>query len=148
MKHCNGCDQDKPLDKFPKKGNGYQSKCLVCRRQMNKDWYERNKDATYKRNKRTRERLIKWYRSLKDGPCVDCGVQYPFYQMEWDHLPEYDKSGDIMKILNQTWNKQRVLEEIEKCELVCVLCHRERTYQRRCALGELADPPDSESGFL
>ena len=149
MKHCNGCNKDKSLDDFPRKGKGHQSKCFICRRQINKEWYENNKEATLERNRKTKARLWQWYRELKDNkPCADCGNLYRWYQMQWDHLPEYSKRENIGALLNQTWSKTVVLEEIEKCELVCALCHCERTYQRRCALGELADPPDSESGLL
>ncbi len=117
---------------------------------MNKDWYAKNKNATYQRNKRTRARLQEWYRSLKDHkPCTDCGKTYPHYQMDWDHLPQFEKRAEVIRILRDTSNKNAVLEEIAKCELVCALCHRERTFQRnRCGVEELVDSSGSDPELL
>ena len=49
--------------------------------------------------------------------------------MQWDHLPGYEKVGDISA---DFWDKSReeVLAEIAKCELVCTNCHIIRTFTR------------------
>jgi hypothetical protein len=67
-------------------------------------------------------------RELKMAPCVDCGIQYPPYIMEWDHLPGKTKFLEVSKM--QQYKFERVLEEIAKCDLVCSNCHRSRTYFR------------------
>jgi len=63
-------------------------------------------------------------------PCVDCGETDPVV-LEFDHLR--DKAFAIGPALSQkNWNS--ILEEIEKCEVVCANCHRRRTARRRGAL--------------
>ena len=59
---------------------------------------------------------------------MDCGGIYPSYVMEYDHV-----RGDKRFIIGQMANhkRERVLEEISKCELVCCNCHRVRTHKRR-----------------
>ena len=60
-----------------------------------------------------------------------CGVQYPYYVMQFDHLGQktLKLSGD------QCWNygRTRLIAEIAKCEVVCANCHFERTQQRHIA---------------
>jgi hypothetical protein len=54
--------------------------------------------------------------------------------LEFDHLRE--KSFSIgAKLAQFTW--QRILDEMEKCEVVCANCHRRRTAQRRGAVRAL-----------
>lgn len=65
--------------------------------------------------------------TFKDLPCADCGVQYPPYVMDFDHV-RGEKVGD----LSVMWSRslETILTEIEKCDLVCSNCHRIRTYNR------------------
>jgi hypothetical protein len=65
-------------------------------------------------------------RRVKEKPCADCGVQYPFYVMQLDHLR--DKSFTPSNVGARS--VKSLLAEIEKCEVVCANCHAERTYQR------------------
>jgi len=46
--------------------------------------------------------------------------------MHWDHRPGTDKLGDVSNLLGRLC-KQRVLDEIAKCDLVCANCHAVRT---------------------
>lgn len=66
--------------------------------------------------------------ALKQGPCMDCGVNYPYYVMDWDHRPGEEK------LFNLSRGKQRTVEaiiaETKKCDLVCANCHRVRTAER------------------
>lgn len=63
--------------------------------------------------------------AAKDKPCADCGVQYPHYVMDFDHLT--DKSFNIGRD-GAKGTMERLLKEIAKCEVVCANCHRERTH--------------------
>lgn len=98
-----------------------------------KEHYEANK---VKHNAR---RLVngRRYRSFIQGkidefkrgkPCMDCGGVFPTYVMDFDHLS--DKLFNIGGVAGKvSWEK--VLQEIEKCELVCANCHRIRTHDRK-----------------
>lgn len=71
-----------------------------------------------------------WLRSLKtDRPCTDCGQVFDPQVMQWDHLPGFEKVGDI----SGSWvgrTQEEILSEIAKCELVCTNCHAIRTFRR------------------
>jgi hypothetical protein len=111
-KECKRCGVTKSVSEFRRRGDtSYEAMCILCKRA----------DST----QRDRE-LREWHRSLKTGPCADCGQTFHPVCMQWDHLPGYEK----IKPVGRMGSKQRILEEIKKCELVCANCHALRTYYR------------------
>lgn len=133
MKNCNSCKQTLSLESFAKnrsKEDGFSSTCRSCASIQRKKWYNSHKDThkvSSKKNKRKYTDQLRAYKHNK--PCTDCGVPYPYYVMEWDHLPGTTKEANLSRLL-QTNSKKRFLEEIKKCELVCANCHKIRTYMR------------------
>lgn len=69
---------------------------------------------------------------LKSNPCVDCGNSYPYYVMEFDHVPERGKKINNIScfIGNRSINSKTVQDELAKCDLVCANCHSIRTHNR------------------
>lgn len=93
--------------------------------------YRRNPKARQALNKKRKNEISQMVRDLKHmKPCVDCGVSYPYYIMDYDHLPGEDKKLEVSNIYRRMWGDERIMEEISKCELVCANCHRERTFSR------------------
>jgi hypothetical protein len=90
---------------------------------------EKQKDYQRRRHQQIRLQLQR----LKEVPCMDCGVSYPHYQMEFDHVPE--RGSKLFSISTfggiKDHNNQRLQQELAKCDVVCVLCHAERTWIRR-----------------
>lgn len=74
-------------------------------------------------------------RDAKDKPCADCGIQYPYYVMQFDHV-----RGEKKFNVGGGWNNsiESIKEEIAKCDVVCANCHAERTYQRMIGGDEVA----------
>lgn len=64
-------------------------------------------------------------KQLKSNPCMDCGKTYPPECMDFDHV-RGTKISDVSSL-----RTTKALEEIKKCELVCAVCHRLRTMERR-----------------
>ena len=90
--------------------------------------YLANKARYLERNKRYREYIWNHIREIKESkPCVDCGVNYPYYVMDFDHLE--DKEYGI-NFLCSTGRIGALKKEIVKCEVVCANCHRIRTHNR------------------
>lgn len=129
MKTCNKCGQSKPYSDFHKRKSGYQPWCKSCKKADDKKYYQQNKDKWNEYNKIWKKDFVEWYRSLKNSPCVDCGNSFDPVVMDWDHLPKYSKNESV-SVVARAMNKQKVLEEIQKCELVCANCHRLRTKDR------------------
>lgn len=62
-------------------------------------------------------------------PCADCENEYPYYAMDFDHC-NGKKSFDIAVAVNKGVSVEKLNSEIEKCEVVCAVCHRIRTFKR------------------
>ena len=61
---------------------------------------------------------------------MDCGKNYPYWVMDFDHV-RGEKSFNLSKYRYSHANIKMVQEEIDKCDLVCSNCHRDRTHKRR-----------------
>jgi hypothetical protein len=71
-------------------------------------------------------------RSLKDKPCTDCGIKYPFYIMEFDH-----RGGKRCNVSGMKGKSiLAILEEVAKCDVVCSNCHQSREYHRKVDKGD------------
>jgi hypothetical protein len=111
---------------------GRQSYCRQCQREYDAAWYRNNKAKRQAKVKADRLDYVAWLDSLKEGiPCADCGIDYPPYVKEWDHLPGAEKALVVADTRRAAFSKERILAEIAKCELVCANCHRERTFGQR-----------------
>lgn len=87
--------------------------------------------STYEMVKRSVQKKKDAINKIKEAsPCTDCGIKYPYYVMDFDHIR--DKSFGISKM---SWRSslKNIMAEIDKCELVCSNCHRIRTQARRIA---------------
>jgi len=91
-----------------------------------KKWYEDNKVRVLARHRKMRDDKRALLDKAKDVPCKDCGIRYPPYVMDFDHV-----RGKKFKTLGHLKGSVAVLlREIAKCEVVCSNCHRIRTWER------------------
>lgn len=130
-KTCFKCKLEKQTEKFSKnKGrpDGLSGQCKECHSVMRKNHYENNKKKIYSQVNAKKKEYQKWILTLKNKPCVDCKIKYPYYVMDFDHLE--DKEFNISHATRHGYGKEKVLREIAKCELVCANCHRERTHNK------------------
>lgn len=99
------------------------------RRECHKRYYLKNKQLYREKNIRRRKSLIEFVISYKQKACMDCSVHYPHYVMDFDHRDKTTKISSINDMINvHSYSKEKILEEIKKCDLVCANCHRIRTY--------------------
>lgn len=112
--------------------NGYDyygCRCSVCT-QANRETALRfsQSPAGKERLRKLRVERQDYINTHKDKPCTDCNTKYPSYVMQFDHVKGQKKFN-----LSQahTRSMESILEEIDKCEVVCSNCHAERTYGRK-----------------
>jgi hypothetical protein len=126
---CSRCKEEKPLTDFGKESRGRaQYYCRQCRSVYHREHYLRNKRDYISSAKRRVERMLEVMRAAKAMPCADCGVQYPFYVMDFDHREGEDKLGNVTRLRYMA--EETLRAEISKCDIVCANCHRERTWKR------------------
>lgn len=130
MRTCSTCPAgSSPQDDSEFIGSrGFRSSCKSCYRRWAKEAYVRRKDDYKLRAKLRSAGLRDMVSRLKSGPCPDCSLSFPSWAMEFDHVS--DKSGPVSGMLTGRFSREIILSEIQKCEAVCVLCHRLRTRER------------------
>jgi hypothetical protein len=62
--------------------------------------------------------------------CTDCEYQWPVYVLEFDHVDPSTKLFNVGDAYAAP-SLEALVEEIEKCELVCSNCHKIREFERR-----------------
>lgn len=137
MKACTRCMKSWPHDQFAKN-------MATWGKVSSREHYERNKERIKRKAKQSTKRYSAHVRAVvvaaKQAPCTDCGVQYPHYVMEWDHLDGSHKRFNIGDIMHSGYSVATVKEELAKCELVCANCHRERTHRRKIEARQRSHP--------
>ena len=135
MKWCSRCATVKPRSAFnrsTRNADGLQVYCRDCSAEVSHARYEEMVGRSVPRKSRSVYAVARggWLRGLKAGrPCTDCGRVFDPPVMQWDHLPAFEKLGDI----SGSWtghSNDELLSEIAKCELVCTNCHTIRTFER------------------
>jgi len=91
-------------------------------------WYEKNKSQYNKESviRLARRRVSKriWLRELKsEMKCARCGFNHPA-ALDFHHKDKESKVLAIANALRDGWTRERILEEIGKCEILCANCHR------------------------
>jgi hypothetical protein len=104
-------------------------KDLEKERACKRRWYQNNREVYLTRNKRKKEVLRNVMRDHKSKPCADCSGEFPYYVMDFDHREDETKTAHVSRMIEKM-SLQKLLEEIEKCDVVCANCHRIRTFQR------------------
>jgi hypothetical protein len=105
------------------------SKDLEKERACISRWYENHREVYRAKNKHKKEMLRSVMREHKSKPCIDCGGEFPFYVMGFDHREDETKTSHVSRMIEKM-SLQKLVEEIEKCDVVCANCHRIRTYER------------------
>lgn len=72
--------------------------------------------------KRTKENIKSLFEYLKNKSCKECGETNQLL-FDFHHKNPKDKKAKIAHLINRACWKL-VLEEIEKCEILCCVCHR------------------------
>ena len=144
MKKCNRCGEVKPVDEFNKKRkNGVQAYCKPCQNEYGREHYHKNREANaekHRLSKTLRMNAIKAdVRKLKEEtPCMDCGMNYPYYVLDFDHV-NGKKTTHISEMIQNAGARWKIFSEISKCQIVCANCHRKRTHRRSVALKNLGE---------
>lgn len=122
-KTCSSCKIEKPLPYFSKSKKppySYHTRCAVC--------VEKASIGIAKPNPKLKE-IQDWVGTyLLEHPCVDCGNS-DILVLEFDHVRGTKK--DNLNILMRKSNLESVKEEIAKCDVRCVNCHRKKTNKER-----------------
>ena len=100
------------------------------RREVAKAYWLAHKSEFRMRALKYAARMTEFVHRRKMKPCSDCGVQYNWWVMDFDHREGETKSFGIGSGTSSN-NREKIKLEISKCDVVCANCHRERTQRRQ-----------------
>jgi len=104
--------------------NGHNNRKYDDPTQYKREWNHRNRDKRYAYKKQW---LYAFKAELIDylgGCCIKCSLEYNGTNaaiFDFHHLK--DKEFNVSSSLNK-YSKNRIYQEVDKCELLCANCHR------------------------
>jgi len=132
-KRCSKCLRvlDESNFNWKIKGIRLQYHCKDCSRRYIRNHYKNN--LKYYLNKARKRNLMVKQRAyaylgpyLLTHPCVDCG-ETDILVLEFDHRDRKMKAGVISRIIQNGGTLEKVIEEVQKCDIRCSSCHRRKT---------------------
>jgi hypothetical protein len=112
--------------KDPEKNRAYQL-----------EWYHKNKERLGKSIKNRRDinrNLIDTYKEELGCTCLLCGLQDHPVAFDFHHVNHEEKENQISKMAGYRWEK--IQTEINKCVLICAICHRKLHKGLLCLLNQ------------
>jgi hypothetical protein len=86
-----------------------------------------------KRNRRLASLRRTWFRKLKEShPCLRCRER-DIDLIEFHHRSSLGKLMAVSDMVVRAFSEKSILREIEKCDALCVRCHRKETIRQRMA---------------
>ena len=108
---CKKCNQNKSETEFYKRTDRdtYQPYCKPCFSSYCMDrWHEVKLKAI----------------EYKGGKCQDCDQKFDYYLYDFHHINPSEKEMMWNKLRLRSWKK--ITKELDKCVLLCCMCHRTR----------------------
>jgi hypothetical protein len=88
-------------------------------------WYYKNRRSRIERKEARREGLREWFRTYKRDhcACAVCDEGQPAC-LDFHHDDEVAKTADVSEMVNDGYSKERILDEMAACTILCATCHR------------------------
>lgn len=132
QKTCTKCHKDRELSDFRKRtkaSDGLSSWCKSCLKEYESDSYASGKIDKAKKLLQQKLRIARnreyVKRYLESRVCVDCG-DADWWNLEFDHREQSAKTSDVNRLM-YGFSLEKLKNEIEKCDVRCLKCHRKRT---------------------
>jgi hypothetical protein len=109
---CSKCKQNKRPSEFYNRPDRKNKKHSYCKKCFNlyciRRWIEKKKKAV----------------EYKGGKCVDCKGTFEYFLYDFHHINPATKEFQWDKLRLYGWNRMK--KELDKCVLLCCMCHRRR----------------------
>lgn len=114
-----------------------RKKAYAYNKEYMKTWIP--SEASKEKRRKYRNAWVKandlWRREVinrfKMKPCMDCGIQYNPWVMDFDHRKGERKVDCVGTMFRNHRSMEEMKKEIKKCDVVCANCHRERSHKTK-----------------
>jgi hypothetical protein len=90
-----------------------------------KEAYEKHKHKVLERQRKRRKERKRWFKEeiVAKSACIRCGESH-IACLDFHHKDPSEKEFGLGFMLSLNKNKEQILAEIAKCEVLCSNCHR------------------------
>jgi hypothetical protein len=143
MKGCSKCKVEKENEEFgisSKTKDGFNSWCKPCVRERSKQWYKIHFETSKKKSSKRVQARREWFNQMKQSlECIKCGENH-ISCLDFHHIDPTKKGFGIANSINDvSFSKEQILEEIEKCAILCSNCHKKFHYMEKTEKYNLED---------
>lgn len=99
--------------------------------------------------KKRRHELRKWFDEYKNTlKCSICSESH-ISCLDFHHNDPLQKEISLCNAIGRGWSKKSIVNEVEKCSIVCSNCHRKLHWNEksRTGCGLIGKPPTLEVGY-
>lgn len=132
MKNCSKCKINKSISEFhknAKRKDGLQSLCKDCVKLRDKirnsDPEVRFKMSINRNSNKGKIRQL-YYSFIKDKSCAKCTENH-ISCLQFHHRIRTEKEFNVSEGICRGYGWNRILQEIEKCDILCANCHHKLT---------------------
>lgn len=132
VKICSKCKMELPIDMFRWKNKAQgkkHSQCKACQSKQEHQHYLENQERRETIRLRTdvqKRNNIEFIENKKLQGCAKCKDKR-FYVLDFHHVNPEQKDGTIAHMIKSS-SIEKLVEEVDKCILLCANCHREFHY--------------------
>lgn len=134
-KICGVCKTEKLAEEFhknPTRKDGLQVMCKECRKKYHKKHYNINKEKYIKNAGDYRINMAKWFAEEKKKlKCENCG-ENRYWLLDFHHNDPKEKDVEVSRLVNRC-NRNKIIEEMAKCAVLCANCHRDFHFKEKNA---------------
>jgi hypothetical protein len=138
-KRCPKCERLLPIDHFHRDGNRHHSYCKDCQRVLRSNSYYKKRSYYQSKVKQREVETNRWLQEYKRTlRCVRCGFSHPA-AIQFHHRDPQQKDVNLSVAARKGWGKERLMEELEKCDPLCANCHFILHWEQRRSAHEVPD---------
>ena len=89
-----------------------------------KKWYAKNKTVYRNYIRKAKKKKSSWFTALKASLSCEVCKENRWPTLDFHHRDPTKKDISISKAIQDCWSQKKVLEEIDKCIVLCANCHR------------------------
>lgn len=92
-------------------------------KEYQKKYYQANKQKSSEALRQRRKERSEWFWEYKKPlKCLHCGQNHPA-TLQFHHRDPKNKVMEVGEMVCQAYAVESILEEVEKCDVLCSCCH-------------------------